>query len=322
MKTLYVIGNGFDIYHQIKSNYKNFKKYLKKENEDLLEVISKYYDTSDDSLLWWQFENALKDFDPSELEEQFSEYMPNYASDDFRDRDRYDLQIFIEQELKPLKEDLQSAFNNWILSLNQPNIIPKIKFEEDAVFLTFNYTDTLERIYKIKSDHILYIHNKSQQNGHDLIFGHSWHPTEWAKQREEQMPEGLSEFEEDEWIQQQSDNYDYSIMRGYEVIDSFFSSIYKDSKTIIDTHKTFFSSLSNVKIINIIGHSLSIVDKPYFEEIANYINKGKVIWNATFYEDKDAVNHTQFIESLGIEKKLIETYRLPEIIKPIQSKLF
>jgi hypothetical protein len=322
MKTLYVIGNGFDIYHQIKSNYKFFKKYLEKENEDLLEVISKYYDTSDDSLLWWQFENALKDFDPSELEEQFSEYMPNYASDDFRDRDRYDLQIFIEQELEPLKEDLQSAFNNWILSLKQPNIIPKIGFEKDAVFLTFNYTDTLERIYKIKPDHILYIHNKSQQKGNDLIFGHSWHPTEWAKQREEQMPEGLSELEEDEWIQEQSDNYDYSIMRGYEAIDSFFSSIYKDSKTIIDTHKAFFSSLSNVEIINIIGHSLSIVDKPYFEEIAKYINKGEVIWKVTYHEDKDAVNHTQFIESLGIEKKLIETYRLPEIIKPIQSKLF
>lgn len=141
----------------------------------------------------------------------------------------------------------------------------------------------------LKIDHILYIHNKSQQKGNDLIFGHSWHPTEWAKQREEQMPEGLSELEEDEWIQEQSDNYDYSIMRGYEAIDSFFSSIYKDSKTIIDRHKAFFSSLSNIEIINIIGHSLSIVDKPYFEEIANYINKGKVIWKATYHEDKDAV---------------------------------
>ena len=35
MRTLYVIGNGFDIYCQIKSNYKYFKKYLEKETEDL-----------------------------------------------------------------------------------------------------------------------------------------------------------------------------------------------------------------------------------------------------------------------------------------------
>lgn len=322
MKTLYVIGNGFDIYHQIKSNYKYFKKYLEKENEDLLEVIGKYYDTSDDSLLWWQFENALKDFDPTELEEQFSDYMPNYASDDFRDRDRYDLQIFIEQGLEPLKDDLQSAFNNWILSLKQPNITPKIEFEKDAIFLTFNYTDTLERIYKINSNQIIYVHNKSQQNGQDLIFGHSWQPKEWAKQREEKMPEGLSDFEQEEWMQQQSDNYDYSIMRGYEAIDSFFSSIYKDSKSIIANHKAFFSSLSDVEVIDIIGHSLSIVDRPYFEEIAKHINKQKVLWKATYFDDKDAVGHTHFIESLGIERRLIQTYKLPEIIQPIQPKLF
>jgi len=322
MNTLYIIGNGFDLHHQVKSNYHDFKKYLEQNHSELLEIMGNYYDISNDSMLWWQFENGLKDFDSSELESEFAEHLPNYASDDFRDRDRYDLEIYIENELSPFRKELQIAFNNWILSLEQPLIRKKIAFDNNSFFLTFNHTDTLERIYNIKRDQILYIHNKSENNGNDLIFGHSWSPGEWAKQRETKMPEGLTEEEQDSWRQEQADHYDYSIMRGYEAIDFFFTSIYKDCRTIIESNKAFFKALKNIRCINIIGHSLSIVDKPYFEEVIKHIDKDNSKWMASYYSNNDKVKHLEFIHSLGIDFNCITIYKLPEVKRPIQTTFF
>lgn len=41
--------------------------------------------------------------------------------------------------------------------------------DEQDLFLTFNYTDTLEKIYKVSKDRICYIHGKQNE---EIYFGH------------------------------------------------------------------------------------------------------------------------------------------------------
>jgi len=315
MSKLYIIGNGFDLHHGINTDYKEFRNYLEINYPDLLDSLGLYYDIDEDSLLWSEFENELKEFDPTELEENFGEYMPDYSSDDFRDRDRYDLRFYIQNELQPIQNGLQEAFNNWIASRKTPNNKDlNIPIDINAIFLNFNYTNVLESLYGISRNNINYIHNKSGENNSDLLFGHAWNPQQWAKQRTPEMPVDLDDEQKQNWIDYQSDSYDYSVMRAYEEIDGFFSNIYKDCESIIDKNHDFFSNLRDIKEIFIYGHSLSEVDKPYFEKIAKIVDLSIVHWTVSYYSDDAYTTHQQFMKSIGIDESMYKLVKLTDLI--------
>lgn len=62
MKTLYILGNGFDIAHGLKTKYSDFYKYLleNKDTQTFLYNIINAYGTYDDE--WWNtFEENLGD---------------------------------------------------------------------------------------------------------------------------------------------------------------------------------------------------------------------------------------------------------------------
>lgn len=321
MGVLYITGNGFDLHHDLQTEYSDFREYLSENHEDLLETMSKYYDIEDDSLLWSEFENGLKDFDPSILEDDFSGFLPDLGSDEFSDGDWYDLEVHIETELDPLKEELQGAFNTWIAQRDLPADIEqkKIELPGDAKYLNFNYTDILETVYSIPRENITYIHNKAGEE-ENLLYGHAWKPEEWSRQREEVMPEGLTQEEQQDWIDQQAGNYHLSIDRGYQAIDHFFSSIYKNCQTNIDNHSSFFSHLADIDKIYILGHSLSEVDKKYFEEIATGIDISNVVWIVSYYSESEEQHHRSFIEELGVSSERIEMIKIVDLERQINQQ--
>lgn len=59
MKTLYVIGNGFDLHHDVKSAYKDYRIWLEKSHSELLREIDSVYPNSHDDSWWNQFEENL-----------------------------------------------------------------------------------------------------------------------------------------------------------------------------------------------------------------------------------------------------------------------
>lgn len=161
-RILYIIGNGFDLHHGLKTNYKDFRKYLESTDVDLFYRLGSYYDINGNSALWSNFEEELKRFDPSILEENFGDYTPNLESEDFRDRDWYDLEVYIKNELSSLKDGLQEALHNWICEITQSSNFDerkRIKLDSNALYLNFNYTDLLETKYSIPREKITYIHN-------------------------------------------------------------------------------------------------------------------------------------------------------------------
>ena len=60
MKTLYFIGNGFDIAHEIKSRYRDFWDFMNasKEYDDLVTMLEELYGCTVKDL-WCEFEKAL-----------------------------------------------------------------------------------------------------------------------------------------------------------------------------------------------------------------------------------------------------------------------
>ena len=57
---LYIIGNGFDIFHEIQSRYSDFEIYVKHNDKQLYDVLDEYFNSED---LWSEFEEALAHID-------------------------------------------------------------------------------------------------------------------------------------------------------------------------------------------------------------------------------------------------------------------
>jgi hypothetical protein len=47
MKTLYIIGNGFDIHHNLDTRYQSFANYLAENNSDVYDLLLNYYGLPD-----------------------------------------------------------------------------------------------------------------------------------------------------------------------------------------------------------------------------------------------------------------------------------
>lgn len=320
--TLYIIGNGFDLHHGIKTNYMDFREYLKSQYIELFEELSQYYRIDKDSKLWSNFEKGLKDFDYTELVMSFGDYLPNYASDEFYERDRYVLELYVKNKLDSLRHELQEAFNNWINDLKMPSNLcdEKIKLDNSACFLNFNYTGILETYYNVPRKNITYIHNKSGE-GKNLLYGHAWNPYYWAAQRNEKMPKNLTEEARILWKEKQADKYDYSEERAYIAIDNFFSKIYKNCKVIISNNEQFFSKIKGVQKIYILGHSMSEVDLPYFKKIIKSIKFKKVNWIVSSYND-DFTYKRKILINLGVNSQKINSISLSYLKRYKQLSLF
>ncbi len=58
IKKLYIIGNGFDMQHGIKSKYSDFREYIETKDESLKAKPEEYFDSD---VLWSNFEEASAD---------------------------------------------------------------------------------------------------------------------------------------------------------------------------------------------------------------------------------------------------------------------
>jgi hypothetical protein len=165
------------------------------------------------------------------------------------------------------------------------------------VFINFNYTDTLQKLYNVPNENILYIHNKANDNTSTLILGHSRNP---------EINKSLEELYNDE-------DTDPRVAEGNRMLDNYFKETYKSTERIIIENISLFNSLLETKEIYVLGHSLSKVDLPYFKEIIVGIDKTKVKWVISFYNKKELVHHRDVFKELGIDPALITFIRLIDV---------
>ena len=106
MNTLYIIGNGFDLHHNLKTSTNDFKEIL--SNKKIYNQIDSALDTCGYfGVDWSEFENLLAHINLDEIEEQYLRY-PNYMSDYERDRDGviHDMELRIESLNNTINESL------------------------------------------------------------------------------------------------------------------------------------------------------------------------------------------------------------------------
>ncbi|MDD2469265.1 MAG: bacteriophage abortive infection AbiH family protein [Desulfobulbus sp.] len=259
-ENLYIIGNGFDIYHGIYSNYYNFKEYLSDADRYINDLIEEFIHTKED---WSDFEAALAIIDIDNVVDNSSQFLVSYGAWDWSDAYHHDYQYEVNRIIEGLSVSLKERFSEWVRRLRIPTLrdlkVHPLGLSVTSHYLNFNYTPSLTEIYSIPRNNILYIHGEAQED-EELILGHAWNPVEIPSLNDVPDPESM----------------DTRVMEGNEIINDYFGKTFKNSGKIIFDHSAFFRGLSGMSKITVLGHSLSPVDEAYFREIVKNINTGKV----------------------------------------------
>lgn len=271
-KVLYVIGNGFDLAHNIKSNYTDFENWVRSNNEnaDILKALfSKRRD------FWGDIETALGEYD--------EEYILNYCKPEENFDEDHSLRAAASIEdapdyvLKPALDDLKDWFEDWVDSIDIGNVKPKFRLHKNAKFLSFNYIETLESIYKIPSNRVCHIHGVRPERGY--VFGHN---------RKRDHVVGGNEmplYEENAKL----------------AIQNYMNFFYKESEKVIRCNRKFFNSLKKIKYVYVLGHSLSDVDMVYFRHLLPCF-KSQPVFYFSWYSREDVSKIKRFTRCYAIKK--------------------
>jgi len=260
-KILYIIGNGFDLAHGMKTSYEDFHQWLLDNGESsaVNRFESLYPNITNHERRWCDVESALGSIT---LEEAIN-YDGNYQEcpDEIYCEDSSQA-YRCGENLKNVVDILPGLLRDWVASISTKDISPKFEIIKDAKFLSFNYTRTLEDAYQIKTDKILHIHETIIEN-RPLVVGY-----------------GEARFEDDEYVSE-DDTIDVVLIKNLlshcrKPVDA----ILKETKS-----KEWFKGLNEIESVIVYGHSCSKVDKPYFETVVRNI-KPNALWTF-FVHDKN-----------------------------------
>lgn len=320
MNSLYIIGNGFDLHHELDTRYSSFGLYLHEHYGTIYGQLLEYFGLphisgNDENVdpFWSNFEHSLSLLDVEMVYGAYSGSLANPGSPGFRDRDWNTFAIDMEMVVDSLTRNLTKAFHEFISKIDY-SVIPSDKhlpLNARALYLSFNYTDTLEGFYGISENQITYIHGKAV-GGDEIILGHGIDPDNF-KEEPPKPPVGVSDEELELWREQMSDQFDYSLELGKNALQDYFSSSFKDTQAVIKGNTEFFDSIQDIDQVFILGHSLSEVDLPYFEKVITSITRTPK-FTVSYLRDSERVSHTETLCRLGIQESQIRMIKIETLV--------
>jgi hypothetical protein len=301
MKILYIIGNGFDIHHGLKTKYTDFYQYVSANNVELETQLENYFNFQvDKNYLWKSFESDLCHFDFKSFYDTYDH--TDVLSDNFKPSERFGLEDEISAEADDLVQTVRSEFLNWIESVEYPDIESLrdkiIHLREGSTFMNFNYTDTLEEIYGVSKNDILYLHNNANDMSGELIFGHA--------ENKEHNPKP-DDFDDDGYSNRTM------FTDAEDAARSPFYAFQKDTSAALAQHEDFFNNLKDVEEVIVLGHSLGKVDWPYFQKLAKVAKHAN--WRISYYSASEKQNmRAAATEMLTKVKPNISIFRIDDLL--------
>ncbi|HFI0334025.1 AbiH family protein [Streptococcus suis] len=338
MTRLYIIGNGFDRAHNLSTDYKeHLRKILQETNEELYDLVNNLFFQNDIDM-WSEFEQRIGVIDDAffsslvttasdKLQEFFANNSDPYAYGYSIDDENYgntftevDNAIYQASSEKPdiadsfplndfscipefLREGMDAMIVNANEELNSPGVSVIGTFSPNSFFLTFNYTQTLERLYGLSDQIILHIHGdddkiwgnqeKAITNTEEIeininctnCYYESDTGKEWDSVTEEyyQYPSNLSEF--GAAVNYSEDEIEESIIAVRSKIEQMNGELIKEHQ--ITQLESFLTQIPRVEEIIVLGVSIGEVDVPYFELLNKLYTDAK--WYVSYYSQGDLV---------------------------------
>ena len=302
-KNLYIIGNGFDLHHGVRCDFEDFMKWLKKNDKSLFTDLTQVYDDAENNNWWRDFENSLAQLNINYYANKKGNlYDPEYIKDgSIEEKTEYASQRVIE-EFGKIKDSLRNDFQNW-LSMAYENCFKnkKIQFpNEDSIFLTFNYTKTLEDIYEIDAKRIYHIHGVIDDKD-SMEFGHGLGVEELDNMLKSQEPriDEVWNKKLNRMIRLQIVTPKHKELAAFSTIESIVS-LKKDVEKCIEKNKRFFNEILDVERIYVYGFSFSSIDMPYLEKIIRR-TKPETHWVISWYSQDDKRRIMDFVIRYDIQ---------------------
>lgn len=310
---LFIIGNGFDLAHDLETSYYDFRNYLNEENWTFLSSLESMYGlsegawidhASDDMIrsvfengLWREFENNLSNIDETILYNG-QDMELGLEGGDIGVEDTLD--YYWENQYEFIRE-LNEYLINWVEQIDISDIDKRTDFiieRNDDKFITFNYTLVLEEIYNINKENVLHIHGSIDENDDSPIIGHG------DKEKVNEMREIAREAKEC------FNEKKYSI---YNAVANYCERTLKDVDEFLLMNRSFFNNLNEVDEIYVIGHSLGDVDMPYFNEILRNVGDN-TRWYVHYHRAEDEENYREtLINTVGVNEENIIMLRSEDI---------
>lgn len=320
---LVIVGNGFDSAHELHTNYKYFKEYIKNTDKEEYEFLSILFGEEFESIEFWnsfeenlsksQFENfvlELKNKNDCKKNSSIINYNEN------------NLLLYFYEHINKLKE----MFCVWIKKAN--NFSGKTKKEhllkcfEDSIVFCFNYTSTIENLYKHDCYHIhgsienVDIDNKLGLDS--IVFGHLFNTIFFESDKgniEGNIYFSVFDNGKNIPIDEISFSKQFDCSENEQInnilteAENRYEDIFqKKCRTIIEKDNTgFFAELSKkantINEVIVLGHSMSVVDLEYYKKIVEILKSKleEIKWIVSYYDGEDSKNEFRGkLEELGI----------------------
>lgn len=285
---LFILGNGFDLHHNLPTKFRDFKSFVKSSEPDVFEAVDKYLPVDDS---WSDLESALAYLDYDHVFEDNSGFLVSYGADDWSDAYHHDFQYEVGQVSERLSSGLVEALHNWLTtvteSLYYTNCKKLLPLTNHDCFITFNYTHVLRDIYSVDDAHVFHVHGSLECGSDGIVLGHDWDPKNGDRVQ-------ISNPED----------ADTRSIEATQIINELFKSTFKPSDQIIRDNIGIFESIGKYDEIYILGHSLNDVDLPYLEVIeAN--SKSNTNWFISYLTDSDKLRVEEFVSRLDLQNVII-----------------
>jgi len=325
---LYIIGNGFDRNHGFETGYWNYREFLKKNYNNVLSDFESFqYVCLHTNDKWTDLEDALTIDYESLMHDAVNNGYPDLSNDS--DSRWNDLEVDLDTQLRFIHGFTGKFFYEWFINtdFSSPSHILSFLNVSD-LYVTFNYTSTLENIYKIPDGNILHIHGHIKQisssdiqmpvipnfltiedaetTAHirdDLInadivrnklqFGSIKND---AKRVEEALK---TQYEDDEF-------YGASLEPGINNIIDFCKAA---SKNLKENYQILSDFINNGEIdeVVVMGHSILGVDYPYYSDII-LPKLAHCSWRFYCNSDEDVSDARKFAKEFSLKNFHIERW--------------
>lgn len=314
MRHLYIIGNGFDLHHDIWSGFMQYAEWLKITHPDLYTDVMNTYQIDDNTRLWKDFEHLL-----GQLEVQYNaarlayEHYPDFeklpdtdSAYDDAGNEYSSTPTIAQEEFEEFFESIRQSFAEWVMQLNQPNEDKRLPIEGDSKFVTFNYTDVLESLYHVDQQDIIYIHGCAKR-GNKLILGHG------LNEQTIRNSEAFGDANIEDHIEGgNADHSDWVVGETFETILHQLLQVRKPVEECMHKLESLWGQCNDIESIHIYGLSFSDIDLPYIDEILRHVDMDSVKWEVSYFGEKEKDLFENELLQRGVPKTQIQMIRLVE----------
>lgn len=301
---LCILGNGFDLMHNVRSSYYAFRDSIGKNSS--LRTTLEFYLTPED--IWADFEDSLARFNVGAMASSWliEDWLDTFDAFD-EDASVASFYMAAEWAAEPMRaigDELPKRFRRWVDGLTVGTADRPLKgiFRNSKV-LCFNYTEFVETMYGVPDENVCYIHgSRKRRKGHPpekLILGHLPGASDDAYDFDDGRYRGAKNPFRRKMVELAQEN-------AIRIISEWDEELTKDSRKIIHEHKDFFDGLSGITTVVTVGHSFAPVDQDYFDAVVAALpDPGAVRWYFGCHELHDLERLERMLPKIGLNRSRV-----------------